>query len=104
MMIRRTRMRLEVVVRTRGEIILIVSMSRIIQIKEEEEEGKDLEEEVFVENVFIVKRKGIDYLNVPNSKEGQIGEPKARLELCMLMKMLNPYIMKILKEEKSQLK
>ena len=40
MMTKRTRMRLEVVATTRGEITQIISMIRIIEIKEEEEEGK----------------------------------------------------------------
>ena len=37
MMIKRTRMRLEVVARTRGEITQIISIIRIIEIREEEE-------------------------------------------------------------------
>ena len=45
MIIKRTRMRLEVVARTRGEITQIISMIRIIKIREEEEEGKEMEEE-----------------------------------------------------------
>ena len=49
MMIRRTRMRLEVVARTRGEITQNVSIIRIIEIREEEEECKELEEEASVE-------------------------------------------------------
>ena len=51
MMNKRTRMRLEVVARIRGEITQIVSMIRMIEIKEEEEEGKELEEEASVEIV-----------------------------------------------------
>ena len=70
MMIKRTRMRLEVVIRTRGEIIPIISIIRTIEIREEEVEDKDLEEEAFVGNVFIVKKKGIEHLNVPRTKEG----------------------------------
>ena len=49
MMIKRTRMRLEVVVRTKGEIIPIISMIRTIKIKQKEVEDKDLEEEASVE-------------------------------------------------------
>ena len=71
MMIRRTRMRLEVVVKTKGEIIPIISMIRAIEIREEEEaKEKDMEEEAFVENVFIAEKKGIKNLNIPNTKEG----------------------------------
>ena len=78
-------------------------MVRIIEIREEEEEGKDLEEEVFVENVFTIEKKGIEYLNVHSAKGGQIKEYKARQELHMLMKILDPHILKMLKEDKSQL-
>ena len=45
MMTRRTRMRLEVVARTRGEITQIVSMIKVIEIREEEEKGKEFEED-----------------------------------------------------------
>ena len=59
MMIKRTRMRLEVVARTRGEITQIISMIRIIEIREEEEEGKELGEEASMENISTRKKKGI---------------------------------------------
>ena len=42
MMTRKTRMRLEVVAKTRGEITQIISMIKTIEIREEEEEGKEL--------------------------------------------------------------
>ena len=70
MMIKRTRMRLEVVVRTRGEIIPIVSMIRTIEIIEEEVEDKDLDEDDSTGNFFTTKKKGIEHLNVPSTKEG----------------------------------
>ena len=44
MMIKRTRMRLEAVVRTKGKTIPIISTIRIVEIGDEEAEGKDLEE------------------------------------------------------------
>ena len=72
-----------VVVRISEEIIPIASRIRIIEIREEEEEDKDLEEEAFVEHVFTVEKKVIGHLNVLNSREGQIGEMKARPELHM---------------------
>ena len=103
MMIRRTRMRLEVAVKTRGVTIQITSMIRIIQIREEEEEGKELGEEVFVENVFIATKKGINHLNVLSTKEGMTEEMNGRLGLQLLMKMQNCHILKMLKEDKSQL-
>ena len=70
MMIKRTRMTLEVVVITRGETITVISMIRKIEIREEEVEDKDLEEEASMGNVFTVEKKGIECLNVPSSKEG----------------------------------
>ena len=81
MMIKRTRKRLEVVVKTRGGTIQIVPMIRIIEIREEEEEGKELEEEASVENVSTVMKKGIDNLNVLNAKEGMIEEMAGKLGL-----------------------
>ena len=44
MMIKKIRMRLEVVAKTRGGIAQIVFMIKIIGIREEEDEGKELEE------------------------------------------------------------
>ena len=61
-MIKRTRTGLEVVARTRGEITQIISMIRIIEIREEEEEGKELEEEASVEIVSTAMKKGIEHL------------------------------------------
>ena len=101
MMTKRTRMRLEVVARTRAEITQIVSMIRIIEIKEEEEEGKELEEESFVEIVSTIIKNGIEHLNILNAKEGMIEEMNGRVELWLLMKMQGHHILKMLKEEKS---
>ena len=94
-------MRMEVVISTKGKTIPIISKIRIIQIKEEEAEDKDLEEEAFMENVFTTKKKGIENYNGPNVEEEKIKEQKARLELHMLMKMQDPHILEMLKEEKS---
>ena len=76
-------------------------MIKIIEIREEEEEGKELEEEASMEIVSITTKKGIRHLNVLNAKEGKIGEEKATLHWHMLMKMLNHHMLKMLKEEKS---
>ena len=81
MMTRRTRMRLEVVARTRGEITQIISMIKIIEIREEEEEGKELEEEAFMEIVSTIMKKGIEHLNVLSAKEGMIQEMNGRVDL-----------------------
>lgn len=70
MKIRRRRMRLPLAVKTRGETISIILMIRIIEIREEEEEGKNLVEEVFMEPVFTMEKKGIGNLNVLDAKEG----------------------------------
>ena len=100
MMNKRIRMRLEVVARTRGEITQIVSMIRIIEIREEEEEGKELEEEASMEIVSIAMKKGIEHLNVLSAKEGMIEEMNGRVELQLLMKIQGHHILKMLKEEK----
>ena len=72
MMTKRTKMRLKVVARTIGEITQIVSMIRIIEIREEEEEGKELEEEASVKIVSIAMKKGSEHLNILSAKEGMI--------------------------------
>ena len=59
MMNKITRMKLEVALRTRRESIPIISMIKIIEIREEEVEDKDLEEEASIGNVFTVEKKGI---------------------------------------------
>ena len=100
MMTRRTRMRLDVVARTRGEITQIVSMIKIIEIREEEEEGKELEEEASVEIVSIEMKKGIEHLNVLSAKEAIIEEMNDRVELQLLMKIQGHHILRMLKEEK----
>ena len=87
MMTRRTRMRLEVVPKTKGEINQIISMIRTIEIKEEEEEGKELEEEASIEIVSTAMRKGIEHLDFLSAKEGMIEEKNGRVELLLLMKM-----------------
>ena len=81
MIVKRESMRQAVLVKTRGEIIPIISMNRTIEIREEEAEDKDLEEEASIENIFTMEKKGIEHLNVPNAKEGHIKEYKSRLEL-----------------------
>ena len=57
MMIKRTRMRQALAVRTRGETIPIISIIKTIEIKEEEEEDKDQEEEASMEHVFTLRRR-----------------------------------------------
>ena len=101
MMIKRKRMRLEVVAKTKGEITPIGSIIKIIEIREEEEEGKELEEEASMENISIAMKKGIDHLNVLNTKEGMIEETNGRIEQQLLTKMKSHHILKMLKEEKS---
>ena len=72
MIIRRTRIRQAVVFRTRGEEIPFIFVIRTKEIREEEEEGRKMEEQVFVENGFTIEKKNIKHLNVPGDKEGQI--------------------------------
>ena len=87
MMIKRTRMRLKVLARNREEITQIISIIRTIEIKEEEEEGKELEEEAFVEIFSTTMKKGIEHLNVLRTNEGMIEEMNGKVELQLLMKM-----------------
>ena len=100
MMNKKIRMRLEIVARTRGEITQIISMIRIIEIREEEEEGKELEEEASVEIFSTAMKKGIEHLNVLSTKEGMIEEMNDRVELQLLMKIQGHHILKMLKEGK----
>ena len=72
-----------IVVRISEEIIPIASRIRIIEIREEEEEDKNLEEVASVEHVFTVEKKVIGHLNVLSAKAEQTGEMKARPELHM---------------------
>ena len=101
MMIKRTRMWLEVVARTRGKISPISSIIRTIEIREEEEEGKELEEEASVEIISTATKKGIEHLNVLSAKEGMIEETNWRVVLRLLIKIQNHHILKMVKEEKS---
>ena len=78
MKIRKSRMR-PVTVKIREEII----STRVIEIIEEEEEDKDLEEEASVEHVFTVEKKVIGHSNVLNAKDKQTGELKAKPESHM---------------------
>ena len=57
MMIKRIRMRLEVVAWTKGEITQIIFVIKIIEIREEEEEGKELEEEASMEMFPLQQRR-----------------------------------------------
>ena len=80
-MTKRTRMRLEVVARTKGEITQIIFMIKIIEIREEEEEDKELEEEASMEIVSTAMKKGIGHYNILSAKEGMIEEMNGRVEL-----------------------
>lgn len=64
-----------------GEIIPIVLVIKIMEIKEEEDE--DREEEAFVEHVSNVGEKDIEPMRVPNTKGGQIGDLRVMHELHM---------------------
>ena len=99
-LIKRTRMRLEEVARARGEIIQIISMIRTTKIREEEEEGKELEEEASVKIVSTAMKKGIKHLNVLSAKEGMIEEMNGKVELQSLMKIQGHHTLKMLKEKK----
>ena len=75
-------------------------MIKIIEIREEEEKGKELEEEAFMEIVSTAMKKGIEHLNILSAKERMIEEMNGRAELQSLMKIQGHHILKMLKEEK----
>ena len=60
-------------------------MIKIIEIKEEEEEGKEMEEEASLETISTTMKKGIKYLNVLSTKEGMIEKMNGRVELQLLI-------------------
>ena len=72
---------MKVPVRTRGEITQLISIMRTIEIREEEEEGKEPGEEASMEIVSNATKKGIEHLNVLHAKEGMIEETNSRIEL-----------------------
>ena len=72
-------------------------MIKIIEIREEEEEGKELEEEASVEIISTATKKGIELLS---AKRGRIEEMNDKVELQLLMKMQGHHILKMIKEEK----
>ena len=82
MKIQKRRMR-PTAIRISEKTIPIISKIKIIEIREEEEEDKDLKEEASMEHVFTVEKKGIGHLNVLSAKVEQTGEMKARPELHM---------------------
>ena len=69
MIIIRTRMRLRLAVKTIREIIPIIFVIKIIEIREKELEEKYLEEEASMENTFTENKKGIEHFNIPSAKE-----------------------------------
>ena len=77
-------------------------MIKIIEIREEEEEGKELEEEASGEIFSTAMKKGIKHLNVLSAKEGMIEEMNGRVELQLLMKMQGHHILKMKKERSEE--
>ena len=61
MLIIRTRMKLEIEIRTKGKKIPFISMIKTIEIKEEEARDKDLEEEASMGNVFTREKEGMEH-------------------------------------------
>jgi hypothetical protein len=87
--------------KTKREIDHIILVIKIMETKEKEEDlGKDLEEEDYVELVFNVEKKGIEPMSVLNIEEGNIEDLKVTLELPMWMKMQSLHILNMLKEER----
>ena len=76
-------------------------MIRTIEIREEQEKGKELKKEASMENVSTTMKKGIEHLNILSTKEGMIEGMNDRVELQLLMKIQGHHILKMLKEKKS---
>ena len=87
----------------KGMTTPIALMIKTVVIKEVEDKGdmdKDLEEVVSEECVSSVVKKGIEPMNVHNTKEGQKKCQKVMEGLCMQMRRPNLNIQMMLKGEK----
>ena len=88
------KMKMRVLVGTRGMRVSTAPVIKILEIKDEEVqvEGVDKEEEAFMVPISIAMKKVIVPLNALNDKEGQIGELRAKLGLLTWMRMHNHHI------------
>ena len=90
----RRKLKMWVLIETRGMRVSIAPMIKTLEIREDEVEDvdKDQEEEAFVVTVSIAMKKVIVPLNSLNNKEGQIRELRVKLGLLMWMRMQSHHI------------
>ena len=83
------KMKMWVLVETKGMRVSTTHVIKTLEIKEEEVEDMDKvqEEEAFVLSFFIAMKKVIEPLNALSAKEGQIGELMVKRGLLMWMMM-----------------
>ena len=79
---------------------LVIKTVVIKEVEDEEDLGQGLEEAVSEELVSIVVKKGIEPMNVHNTKEGKTKGQKVVEGLHMQMRRLNLSIQMMLKGEK----
>ena len=98
----RRKMKMWVLVETRGMRVSITSVIKTLKIREEEVEDVDKvqEEEASMVPIFSAMKKVIVPLNALNAKEGQIGEVMVKKGLLMWMMMHNHFIQRMQKEER----
>ena len=102
-MMMKRKVKMWVPAKAKGMTTSTTLMIKTVVIKEVEDEGdmdKDLEEVVSEERVSSVVKKGIESMNVHNTKEGQTKSQKVMEGLRMQMRRPNLNIQMILKGEK----
>ena len=102
-MMMKRKVKMWVLAEAKGMTTYTALMIKIVVIKEVEDEGdmdKDLEKVVSKECVSSVVKKGIEPMNVHNTKEGQKKDQKVMEGLCMQMRRPNLNIQMMLKGEK----
>ena len=91
------KMKMWVLVETRGMRVSTAPMIKTLEIREEEVEDVDKvqEEEASVVPISIAMKKFIVPSNSLNDKEGQIGELRVKLGLLMWMRMHSHHIQRM---------
>ena len=98
----RRKMKMWVLVGTRGMRVSTTPVIKNLEIREEEVEDVDKvqEEEASVVPISIAMKKVIKPLNALNNKEGNIGELRVKLEFLMWMRMHTHHIQRMKKAER----
>ena len=88
----RRKIKMWVLVETRGMRVSTTLVIKNLEIREEEVEDvdKDREEEAFMVPIFIAMKKVIMHLNSLNGKEGQIGELMVKQGLLISLHIIGP--------------